>query len=86
MCGFVAVISPALRVQDDLLSALRDKLIHRGPDAGENWIHHSGHIAMGHRRLTIIDKNEAANQPMRTPDGQHVLVFNGEIYNYVELP
>ena len=55
MCGFVGIISPAVPVRDDLLSAMRDRLIHRGPDNGSNWILPTGRIALGHRRLSIID-------------------------------
>ena len=49
----------------------------------QNWPH--VRVALGHRRLSIIDLSEAANQPMRSSDGRHWLVFNGAIYNYVEL-
>ncbi|MGC6511938.1 MAG: asparagine synthase (glutamine-hydrolyzing) [Parvibaculales bacterium] len=85
MCGFVTVVSPSASISDRLLAILRDKLIHRGPDAGANWIHSSGHLGMAHRRLTIIDKSEIANQPMQSDDNKQTLVFNGEIYNYIEL-
>ena len=85
MCGFIAIISPSLPIQDRMLSHLRDKLIHRGPDAGNNWISASKRIGMGHRRLSILDKSSAANQPMVGFDNASTLVFNGEIYNFIEL-
>jgi asparagine synthase (glutamine-hydrolysing) len=69
----------------DLLSAMRDRLRHRGPDAGGNWIRKCGRVALGHRRLSIIDTTHAAGQPMEAPDSQMFLAFNGEIYNYIEL-
>jgi len=64
---------------------MRDRLVHRGPDNGGNWLRKYGRVAMGHRRLSIIDTTHAANQPMETADGEMCLSFNGEIYNYVEL-
>ena len=56
---------------------------HRGPDASGLWMHES--CMLGHRRLSIIDTSEAGNQPFHSADGNISLVFNGEIYNYLEL-
>src|SRR4051794_7459846 len=64
-----------------------DIVSHRGPD-GRGWeVFDSvaGPVALGHRRLSIIDLSEAALQPMPYANGRYHLVFNGEIYNYVEL-
>jgi asparagine synthase (glutamine-hydrolysing) len=58
-------------------------LAHRGPDAES--FYSDSHAALGHRRLSIIDLSSAANQPMRSADGRWVLMFNGEIFNYLEL-
>ena len=58
-------------------------IAHRGPDGEGVW--QDGRVAFGHRRLSIIDLTEASSQPMRTPDGTGVLVYNGEIYNHREL-
>lgn len=85
MCGIVGLISPAVPIRDDLLTAMRDRLVHRGPDNGSNWISNDKRIAFAHRRLSIIDTSDTANQPMASPDKSHYLVFNGEIYNYIEL-
>lgn len=85
MCGFVGIISPALPVREDLLRAMRDRLLHRGPDNGANWFHAGSRIALAHRRLSIIDTSHAADQPMLTADGAMCIAFNGEIYNYIEL-
>ena len=85
MCGFVGVISPAVPIRDDLLSAMRDRLVHRGPDNGSNWIRNGGRVSLAHRRLSIIDVSHSADQPMATPDGALRIAFNGEIYNYLEL-
>jgi len=85
MCGIVALISPSVPIRTDLLSAMRDRLIHRGPDNGANWIHAGGRVALAHRRLSVLDASVAANQPMPSGDGSRLIVFNGEIYNYIEL-
>jgi asparagine synthase (glutamine-hydrolysing) len=64
-----------------------DVVSHRGPD-GRGWRVFegpAGPVALGHRRLAIIDLDDRALQPMPTPDGRYWLIFNGEIYNYVEL-
>ena len=58
-------------------------LEHRGPDARGVWF--DGEIALGHQRLAILDPSQRAHQPLVTPDGQGVLVYNGEVYNYREL-
>jgi asparagine synthase (glutamine-hydrolysing) len=60
-----------------------DKIKHRGPDAEGTYIDAS--VALGHRRLSIIDVSEAGNQPLYSEDGSLVLVFNGEIYNYQSI-
>lgn len=85
MCGFVSVISPYNSLDPDVLSVMRDQVRHRGPDSGDNWISECGKYGFGHRRLSILDLSKAANQPMVDQDNLGVLVFNGEIYNYIEL-
>ena len=62
---------------------MREAVRHRGPDADGLWM--EGQIGFGHCRLSIIDLSTAANQPMATPDGQTVIIYNGEIYNFREL-
>jgi asparagine synthase (glutamine-hydrolysing) len=85
MCGLVAILSPSGPIREDLLAAMRDRLIHRGPDNGSSWLSSNQRIGLAHRRLSIIDTTHAADQPMATEDGSLRLVFNGEIYNYLEL-
>lgn len=65
------------------MSSMMSKLAHRGPD-GEGACHVEGQALFGHRRLAIIDI-EHGLQPMRSSDNRYTLVFNGEIYNYIEL-
>lgn len=87
MCGFVAVIAPLDSLPRVVLDDMRDRLAHRGPDGARSWIGTTGvaAIGLGHRRLRIIDLSEAAAQPMDGPSGATRIVYNGEIYNYIEL-
>ena len=85
MCGILGIIERHGLVNRELFSIMRDTLVHRGPDAAGFWCDQSQKIALGHRRLSIIDVSEAANQPMVSADGALQIVFNGEIYNYIEL-
>lgn len=66
-----------------LVKCMSDKLIHRGPDS-YGYFNSKG-VSLGHRRLSIIDLSKKADQPMMNEDGSVVVVFNGEIYNFIEL-
>lgn len=84
MCGIAGVFDTHGRASfdDALIGCMTDRLVHRGPDG--SGIHNEPGLALGHRRLAIIDLAGGA-QPMRTPDGAVTVVFNGEIYNFLEL-
>lgn len=82
MCGFTG-FTECSGDRSAVLSEMLDKIRHRGPDAEGAYI--DGKIALGHRRLSIIDVSEAGNQPLYSEDGRLVLVFNGEIYNYKDI-
>ncbi len=84
MCGISGIISEKEVYQSDIL-AMTMALAHRGPDAQDFFLKENARVALGHTRLSIIDISEVANQPMFSPDGRFVIVFNGEIYNYRSL-
>ena len=67
------------------LNAMRDVMSHRGPDGCGTWIGAQGRVALGHRRLSIIDLSRSADQPMSNQDGSLRIVFNGEIYNHADV-
>lgn len=79
MCGFIGFTGMCPE-RDRVLGDMLDKIKHRGPDAEGRYTDEN--IALGHRRLSIIDVSDAGNQPLYSEDGKLVLVFNGEIYNY----
>src|SRR5260370_5442507 len=84
MCGIAAVVRSAGHpAEKRLLEQMTASLVHRGPDEG--CVQVSGAIGLGFRRLSILDLSQAASQPMASGDGDMVLLFNGEIFNYVEL-
>jgi asparagine synthase (glutamine-hydrolysing) len=65
------------------INLMNDSIIHRGPDSDGIYI--KNNLALGFRRLSIIDLSHNADQPMQSSDGSIVIVFNGEIYNYIEI-
>jgi asparagine synthase (glutamine-hydrolysing) len=88
MCGIAGIFAyhpSAPAVDRDELTRIREAMIARGPDAAGAWYSGDGRVAIGHRRLSIIDLSDRANQPMLNADESVVLSFNGEIYNYREL-
>jgi asparagine synthase (glutamine-hydrolysing) len=88
MCGFVGFLDSSNLLEQDAraqLIRMCDRLIHRGPDSSGEWIDSAAGIALGHRRLSILDLSSAGNQPMISASGRHVIVFNGEIYNHRDI-
>ena len=86
MCGIVGLISTEkdkifLKTRIELM---KDLISHRGPDGEGIWLEQDDNICLGHRRLAIIDTKHG-HQPLQSQDGDLVIVFNGEIYNYIEL-
>jgi asparagine synthase (glutamine-hydrolysing) len=84
MCGIAGIASLTdVAVDRSLVQRMTRVQARRGPDDEGTWF--ADAVGLGHRRLSILDLSRAGHQPMLSPDGRLVLVFNGEIYNYVEL-
>lgn len=83
MCGITGFSSTTFTQQQ--LVAMTDRLQHRGPDAGGYFFDEQQAIGLGHRRLSILDLSDSANQPFHSHCGRYVMVYNGEIYNYKEI-
>ncbi|MGC4065897.1 MAG: asparagine synthase (glutamine-hydrolyzing) [Polyangiaceae bacterium] len=88
MCGIAGVLlarSGPSTVEDVTLERFCKSLHHRGPDGSGRYLSENRRAGLAHTRLAIVDLTETGNQPMVSPDRRFWLVFNGEIYNYVEL-
>ena len=89
MCGIAGFLEPAADAKQtamrSVVKAMARRLTHRGPDANGIWCDHEAGIALGFRRLAILDLTPTGNQPMASSDGRYTVVYNGEIYNYREL-
>lgn len=84
MCGIAGILDISRgRSLRDLISQMNDKQRHRGQDDGGTYFDDG--LVIGHNRLSIIDTSPVGHQPMEINNGELVIVFNGEIYNYVEL-
>src|SRR5438093_13573669 len=89
MCGITGfVLAKPSQSADELtgtVMAQASALAHRGPDDHGIWVDATCGVALGHRRLSIVDLSPAGHQPMTSHNGRYVLILNGEIYNYREL-
>ena len=88
MCGFAGLLSTAGFTRDELTdhaTRMIGPIAHRGPDDSGTWLDEQAGIALGFRRLAILDLSASGHQPMRSPSGRFVVTFNGEIYNYRDL-
>jgi asparagine synthase (glutamine-hydrolysing) len=89
MCGIVGFCSKGTDLAPDslrrIVGAMADALVHRGPDDNGVWIDPDAGLALGHRRLSIIDLSATGRQPMASSCGRYVLTYNGEIYNFQSL-
>ena len=84
MCGIIAMGSRA-PIDLNQFIKMRDTMIHRGPDDAGIFLSGDERVALGHRRLSIIDLSEKGRQPLCNEDGTIWLSFNGEIYNFEDL-
>lgn len=89
MCGFAKIIDTSGKTRPDELCVtvreMAETVRHRGPDDAGAWVDETSAVALGFRRLAILDLSETGHQPMVSRNGQLVLVFNGEIYNHRDL-
>ncbi|MBI9044368.1 MAG: asparagine synthase (glutamine-hydrolyzing) [Anaerolineaceae bacterium] len=89
MCGFTGFLDPSGQITTEAMQALvvsmSDQIRHRGPDDEGSWVDPEAGLALGFRRLAILDLSESGNQPMFSANGRYVIVFNGENYNFQNL-
>ena len=89
MCGIAGLFDLARGQPGGALEhavrAMTDTLVHRGPDGSGVFADETGGVALGHRRLSILDLSEAGAQPMASSDGRYVITFNGEIFNFADI-
>lgn len=84
MCGIAGFCNFAGDGKSNI-ERMKDRMLHRGPDAGGTYINEDGSVVLGHRRLSIVDLSENGSQPMMSHSGRYVIVYNGEIYNYKKI-
>jgi len=88
MCGFAGFVGFSQFLTDQIgsiASHMGEAILHRGPDDFGIWHDNEAEVVLTHRRLSILDLSSAGHQPMISPSGQFVIVFNGEIYNHLDL-
>jgi asparagine synthase (glutamine-hydrolysing) len=83
MCGILAVISSSKKLDIEYYKEKLQLLNHRGPD--DEGYHFENGFFLGHKRLAILDLSERGKQPMKSPSGNSEIIYNGEIYNYIEI-
>lgn len=84
MCRLAAIVSKDIQLLHKI-DSMRDSMYRGGPDDAGKYIDSSNGVALGHRRLSLLDVSSAAAQPMHDTNGRYQLIFNGELYNYQEL-
>ncbi len=90
MCGIAGIFNiegsgKQSHINETILKSMGEVIVHRGPDSDGQWISPDCDCGFSFRRLAIIDLSAAGNQPMHSPDGRFTIVFNGEIYNHLEI-
>ena len=87
MCGIAGFVNAGARPLDlhETLRQMTSTIAHRGPDDDGQWVDVNAGVALGHRRLAIVDVSPAGHQPMASESGRYVIVFNGEIYNHRDV-
>ena len=88
MCGFVGICKKKNKLSDqeiENINSISNKLYHRGPNQSSNWLNSEKNVFLAHRRLSINDLTSNGIQPMKSNSGRYVIIFNGEIYNFLDL-
>lgn len=87
MCGIAGFCNFPGNRQEQLnnLEKMKQRMLHRGPDDGGSFLTEDGRVALGHRRLSIVDLSPTGQQPMKSHSGRYIIAFNGEIYNYKKI-
>ncbi len=89
MCGITGFWNTSGQIgvqkRQRIVQHMSSKMLHRGPDAQGIWVEKESGIALGHRRLAILDLSPEGYQPMKSADERYIITFNGEIYNFLEL-
>ncbi|HZH85827.1 MAG TPA: asparagine synthase (glutamine-hydrolyzing) [Brumimicrobium sp.] len=85
MCGITGIVNRRAKVKLDQLTKMTDLIAHRGADAQGVYLNEDKTCGLGHRRLSILDLSESANQPMHSKCGNFSIVYNGELYNFKAL-
>lgn len=84
MCGIVGLINYKYDCKKNI-EKMKNRIVHRGPDSEGTYISEDGVVALGHRRLAIVDITPTGAQPMTSHNGRYIMVFNGEIYNHRDI-
>src|SRR6056297_1924740 len=85
MCGITGYWQSTGRANIDVATSMADQIRSRGPDDAGAWAERGAGLVLAHRRLSVLDLSPAGHQPMHSPCGRYVLVYNGEIYNHQDL-
>ena len=86
MCGIAGIWNfTGEQIAEQSITRFTDSLKHRGPDGRGIWFNETQNLALGHRRLAIIDLSKEGNQPMHYADNRYHIVYNGEIFNFIEI-
>lgn len=85
MCGITGYLSVNQFNNLSVIGCMSTAIKHRGPDSHDYWLGKSNGVALGHRRLAVVDLSPAGAQPMHSADGRFVIAFNGEIYNHLKI-
>lgn len=85
MCGIAGYMSDKTAACATVAFRMAAGIVHRGPDDCGTWVDSTAGVALSHRRLSIVDQSSAGRQPMHSADERYTIVFNGEIYNHLQL-